>query len=201
MIWWVVGIVLLVCLIVLIIKWGDIETALVRKRGKKKVFETLASLPSTYIVLDDVTLRTKKGTTTIDFVIVSQYVIFIVKILGYHGQIVGGEQRKEWAEIKKHFVRHINRRFERYLYTTRKYFFNPVKQLYGQRETLRKHLEQYPDVLIVPEVVFTENADIQLVKSRIRVIHVEQLLSDIRHFHHVALSPDQVHDIAERLRR
>lgn len=194
-------IVLLVCVIVLIVKWGDIKSAQVRKRGKKKILETLAALPATFIVLDDVVLPTQKGKTTIDFVIVSPYAIFVVKMLGYQGQIVGADQRKEWAEIHKDRVWRPNRRMDIYQYTRRNYFFNPVKPLYGQRDILRKQLEQFPDILIVPELVFTENADIQLVKSRIRVIHVEQLLSDINHFHHVALSQEQVRDIARMLKK
>ena len=69
------------------------------KRGEKKVHDILSQLPDEYYLLDDVVLKTQRGTTQIDHIVVSKYGIFAVETKNYSGEIYGDDNRQLWKQM------------------------------------------------------------------------------------------------------
>lgn len=68
------------------------------KAGERHVARKLSWLPKEYIVLNDIMLKTRYGTTQIDHVIVSPYGIFVIETKNYKGWIFGHENSEEWKQ-------------------------------------------------------------------------------------------------------
>ena len=49
--------------------------------------------------MDDVVLKTDRGTTQIDHIVVSKYGLFAIETKNYRGEIYGDDNRKEWTQI------------------------------------------------------------------------------------------------------
>ena len=61
----------IICLSIL--SWWYNSPAYKGKEGENRVHNILLQLPDDYVILDDVVLRTDRGTTQIDHVVVSKY--------------------------------------------------------------------------------------------------------------------------------
>lgn len=83
---------------------------------------------------------------------------------------------------------------------TKNELYNPVKQSQGHAYVLKKLLNNYSHLLVVPIVVFLDNADISGVYSKEHVIHKEQLLNVIRQYKAVYLTDDEVQDVKKSLK-
>ena len=57
---------------------NDVGVSLKGAAGERKVSQQILQLPEEYIILDDIKLRTKNGTSQIDHVVVSKYAIFAI---------------------------------------------------------------------------------------------------------------------------
>ena len=67
--------------------------------GEKRVRKQLDKLsPENYRVLNDVMVRTEKGTSQIDHVVVSIYGIFVIETKNYTGWIHGSENSEYWTQ-------------------------------------------------------------------------------------------------------
>lgn len=97
------------------------------KEGELHVHRTLAQLPSEYTVLDDVVLKTTRGTTQIDHVVVSKYGIFAIETKNYRGDIYGNDNRHQWTQIIVTDVTYMKKWYKTYTYVTKNHFYNPVK--------------------------------------------------------------------------
>jgi restriction system protein len=90
-----------------------------------------------YFPLNNVTLRTRDGTTQIDHVIVSCYGIFVIETKNMRGWIFGGENQPQWTQ--KIFRRSFR-------------FQNPLRQNYKHakavEETLRIPAETVHSVVV-----------------------------------------------------
>lgn len=68
----------------------------------KTVFAQKLFLPSSdYVDLNNVTIRTHRGTTQIDHVIVSRYGVFVVETKSMNGWIFGGEGDPFWTKTNR----------------------------------------------------------------------------------------------------
>lgn len=68
------------------------------KVGEEWVHNILMELPDEYYVMDDVVLRTEKGTTQIDHIVISKYAVFVIETKNYSGEIFGDDNNKEWTQ-------------------------------------------------------------------------------------------------------
>ena len=103
----IIGIVSLV--IIWISRWYNSPEAK-GNRGEQKIASILAGLPEEYKVLNNVVLKTKKGTTQIDHVVVSKYAVFAIETKNYTGEIYGSDNSLNWKQIIVTPVTYMNGR-------------------------------------------------------------------------------------------
>ncbi len=63
------------------------------KRGEIRVHDILSHLSDEYHILNDVVLKTERGTTQIDHIVVSKYGIYAIETKNYRGEIYGDDNR------------------------------------------------------------------------------------------------------------
>lgn len=68
-----------------ILGWWYNSPAYKGKEGENRVHNILLQLPDDYVILDNVVLRTDRGTTQIDHVVVSSYGVFAIETKNYRG--------------------------------------------------------------------------------------------------------------------
>ncbi len=197
-----IGFIGFIVLLVLLLCRKSIKASLKGKIGERKVNNELANLPEEYEVLENVTLRTARGTTQIDHIVVSKYAIFAIETKNYRGQIYGSDYMDQWKQIIRADVRFKRRtgRSRTYTYITKNTFYNPVKQARGHVIALQKFLTDYPKLPIVPIVVFTGNVNIETISTKGCVLYQCELCDEIAKYHNVWLTAGQVEDICEALR-
>ena len=71
---------------------GELKTVIAKK---------LFLRSSDYVDLNNVTIRTHRGTTQIDHVIISRYGVFVVETKNMSGWIFGGEDNPFWTKINR----------------------------------------------------------------------------------------------------
>ena len=97
--------------------------------GEHWTKKALKELPSDYIVLNDLFIRSSINTHQIDHVVVSKYGVFCIETKQYNGFIVGSKYDKYWT---------------RYIGKKKIYYENPIRQNYG-------HVKALEDVLQIDE--------------------------------------------------
>lgn len=162
------------------------------KRGEQRVHDILSHLSGDYHVLDDVVLKTDKGTTQIDHVVVSKYGIFAIETKNYRGDIYGDDNRKEWTQLIVTNVTYAKKWWKTYTYVTKNHFYNPVKQSVGHAFKIKDLLSAYPHVKIVSIVVFAGDAILSNVESNHHVIYEESLLEVIEGYKTIYLTDNDV---------
>ena len=165
------------------------------KRGEMRVSYVLSQLPEEYTVLNDLVFRTNKGTTQIDHIVVSQYGIFTIETKNYRGEIYGDDKRNEWTQIIVTDVTYAKKWWKTYTYVTKNHFYNPVKQSLGHVYRIKEVLSGYPNLKIVPVVVFAGDAVLTNVYSSHHVIYEEDLLSVISKYKTIYLKDKDVQNI------
>ena len=171
------------------------------KRGEQRVHDILSRLPDEYHVLDDVVLKTEKGTTQIDHIVVSKYGIFAIETKNYRGEIYGDDNRQEWTQLIVTEVTYAKKWWKTYTYVTKNHFYNPVKQSIGHALRIKEILSAFPHVKIVPIVVFAGDAVLSKVESRYHVVYEENLLDVISDYRTIYLSDDDVQVVLGILER
>lgn len=189
-------VVIIIVAIFLIFKWLPFTTPKdIGNRGENRVRSILEQLPEDYYVVNDLLLRSDKGYSQIDHLVISKYGLFAIETKNYAGDIYGDDRRKEWTQIIVNEHTFINKPFKTYTYVTKNKLYNPVKQSYGHIYELKKMLSPWPYLKIVPIVVFIERANLQGVNSNHHVIYASRLLETIESYKTVYLSDDDVHKI------
>ena len=150
------------------------------KRGEESISHLLTLLPEEYTTLNDIVLRTEKGTTQIDHVVVSKYGVFAIETKNYRGDIYGNDERNEWTQIIVTEVTYRKKWWKTYTYVTKNLFYNPVKQSLGHVFKVKELLKAYPHLKIIPIVVFVGNVELKGVESKYHVLYAEELLSTIK---------------------
>ncbi|MBR4387859.1 MAG: NERD domain-containing protein [Prevotella sp.] len=166
------------------------------KRGEAKVHEILSQLPEEYIIMDDVVLPTNKGTTQIDHIVVSKYGIFAIETKNYRGDIYGDDDRYKWTQIIATDITFRKNWWKTYTYINKNHFYNPVKQAVGHVYRMKEHLKEWPNLRVIPIVVFTAKADISKVTTRNHVICDFDLLSTIKSYITPYINDEDVNKIA-----
>ena len=107
--------------------WKICFSILKGRLGEKLVADTLAELPEGYRVINDLMVRTDRGTTQIDHVVISPHGIFVIETKAYDGWIYGSETDTYWTQV-------VHRRKKR--------FYNPLRQNYGHVQALKTILAE-----------------------------------------------------------
>lgn len=145
--------------------------------GERKVSKALNTLDNNeYKVINNVMIRTDRGTTQIDHVVISVYGIFVIETKNYKGLIFGNEYDDNWKQV-------IYKRSER--------FRNPIKQNYGHVAALKERLNLEKDLLIVSIIAFTNRASLR-VNTKTPVMYDSNVVSYIRSYNNKLISEDDV---------
>lgn len=167
--------IIILVVIVLIVKFKspNIEGSI----GERKVSKALNTLDNNeYKVINNVMIRTDRGTTQIDHVVISVYGIFVIETKNYKGLIFGNEYDDNWKQV-------IYKRSER--------FRNPIKQNYGHVAALKERLNLDKDLLIISIIAFTNRASLK-VNTKTPVIYDNNLVSYISSYNNKLISEDDV---------
>jgi hypothetical protein len=145
--------------------------------GEQAVHNTLAKAlrAPDYTILRDVTLRTERGTTQIDHLVVSPFGIFVIETKNLSGWIFGAAEDREWTQS-----------FRR----SRVRFQNPLRQNYAHIRALQELLGL--DAAVFHSiVVFTGTAEFKKLLP-LNVIPLGRLSPYIQVRSTPLLSPEQV---------
>lgn len=175
--------IIIILLIICVILYAAVVPNVRGNIGEAEVRAKLSKLPEEeYFVLNDIMVKTSRGTSQIDHVVVSPYGIFVIETKDYRGWILGGENSEEWTKSEH----------------GRKYHFrNPLKQNYGHVKALEGVLN-LPTSYFIPVVAFTSRATIK-VKTNQNLIYTEQILDFIQLYQHSRIPPSEAEMIAHRL--
>ena len=165
----------------------------VGKFGERRVAHRLNWLSNEYISLNDILLPTYYGTTQIDHIVVSPYGIFIIETKNYKGWIFGREHSEVWTQSllgkklpwgwssKKHRLR------------------NPIRQNAAHVRAVKAVLNEMGDFPIIPIVVFSDNATLNISAPDHIVINWRRLRSTIRSYKTEQLSHEDVQRVVDKI--
>ena len=152
--------------------------------GEYSISSVMHSLPDYYHILNDVLLKTKKGTTQIDHVIVSPFGIFVIETKNHKGMIFGDCFGKVWTQVLRGKGRYT--------------FYSPVKQNEGHIRCLSRSIK-IPTNCIMGIIVFT-NEEVNLGNVNCPFCYRIQGLYDvILSFQNIIFSERQVDKIIDRI--
>lgn len=124
--------------------------------GEKTISTFLSFLPQNeYSILNDIILKTDRGTTQIDHIVVSQYGIFVIETKNYKGWILGKESDEYWTQN---------------IYGKKNKFYNPIRQNYAHTEAIKALLSKCPNAKIIPIVAFSGECELK-VNTKSRVVY------------------------------
>ncbi len=161
-------------------------------RGELHIANVLTELSDDYYIINNVIYRTEKGTTQLDHIVVSKYGVFPIETKNYRGEIYGDDKRNEWTQIITTDVTFRRNPFKTYTYFTKNHFYNPVSQSLGHTLKIKELLSDYPNLKIVPIVVFTRSAILHNVESKQHVIYEKELVAVINKYKTIYLTDKDV---------
>jgi len=148
------------------------------KVGEKVVARMLGTLPrDKYIVMDDVTVPTPRGSNQIDHLIVSVYGIFVLETKNYTGWIYGNENSEYWTQN---------------IYGNKNQLYNPIFQNAGHVRALKRVLKDFEPLPYISIVAFSEKADLKVNAKQSHVIYWGQIADVIGSYDRERLSWEQV---------
>ncbi|MBP5426351.1 MAG: NERD domain-containing protein [Clostridiales bacterium] len=144
----------------------------------------LMALPfKEYKVLNNIMLKTKKGTTQIDHIVVSVYGIFVIETKNYKGTIIGVGNKQEWIKS---------------VHGAKYYFKNPVIQNKGHVNAIVNNLS-IKEEFVIPIVVFSNECRLN-VKTNSIVILLNKLIPTIRGVKVRRFTKEQLNSIVRHLK-
>lgn len=143
--------------------------------GEFWVKTELKKLPKDkYIVLNDILIKSSRGTHQIDHIVLSKFGIFVIEMKNYEGLITGDEYKDKWTQ---HFGK-------------KKYYFNnPIHQNYGHIKALQELLN-LEDSNFISIVCISNKAKVK-VKSK-NVVQVDYINDLIMSYEKEVLNTDLI---------
>ena len=157
------------------------------QKGEMAVSKILSSLPKGYIVINDLLIPTRRGTSQIDHIVISQSGIFVIETKNYSGVIYGSQDSEKWTKY----------------YQGRSYeFYNPIRQNSAHISALARILNIGQHVFI-PIIVFTTRADLNIDQniSGAIVTFTDRLKNKILDFSDILLPEQEIENIAAKIRK
>ena len=152
-------------LLLLLVCHKRIKSYIIGRLGEYRVAKQLKKLnKKKYKVLNNVLLKTKRGTVEIDHIIVSNKGVYVIETKNRKGIIYGAENWDYWTQK---------------LYTKEHKFYSPIKQnkahIDALRSILKKHQLRYYSI-----IVFIKTANIKKVNSMTITITDDELLKTLK---------------------
>lgn len=133
--------------------------------GETIVSGLLSRLPKDqYTVLHNVMLKTERGTSQVDHVVVSIYGIFVIEVKNYAGWITGTENSSQWTQT---------------IYKKKNHFMNPIHQNYGHVKAIEALLQD-PSIPIYPIVTFAGDVKLKISVQKAKVVKYGYLTDTIK---------------------
>lgn len=157
-------------------------------RAEKGVADILYSLGCDYHIFNNVMLKTGKGTTQIDHVVISKYGIFVIETKSHKGTIFGDCNSKMWTQVL--FTKSGQKNYP---------FYSPYLQNYGHLRNLYK-LFNLSYMYFLGIICFTsDSVDLSRVQCQ-NAIKVESLRFIITSHTQVLLTDIQVSELCSILK-
>ena len=154
--------------------------------GEKKIKDVLRGLPRNCVVINDVIMKTKTGTTQIDLIIVSVYGIFVIETKNHTGVIFGSDNSKYWTQV---------------LYNgAHKLFFNPVVQNFGHIRQLSRLLNIGAGYFCNLIVFSNDSVNISNIQS-MYAVNVNMLVNYLNMPRKEILSTYDVQEVAKNIKK
>lgn len=161
--------------------------------GELKVSYKLSWLSDEYVVLNDILLPTYYGTTQIDHIVVSPYGIFVIETKNYKGWIFGHEKSENWKQSllgKRVF----------WIWTSNQYKFrNPIRQNSAHVKALESLLKHIGDFTIIPIVVFSDDATLNITTPNNIVVNERNLRNVIKLYKTICIDSDTIQEIVNQI--
>lgn len=157
-------------------------------RAEKGVADILYSLGYDYHIFNNVMLKTGKGTTQIDHVVISKYGIFVIETKSHKGTIFGDCNSKMWTQVL--FTKTGQKNYP---------FYSPYLQNYGHLRNLYK-LFNLNYMYFLGIICFTsDSVDLSRVQCQ-NAIRAESLRFTITNHTQVILTDTQVSELCNILK-
>lgn len=187
--------ILFICIVILLVVWKVwiSKPENIGKMGEKHVARKLDWLSKEYITLNDVLLPTRYGTTQIDHIVVSPYAIFVIETKNYKGWIFGHQDSEEWTQSLLGKKRIWGWSSEQHK------FRNPIRQNLAHFRAVKDVLKDVGNFIIIPIVVFSDRADLNITTPNHTVINWSVLRTVIKSYKTPNISPDNIQLIITKL--
>ena len=187
--------ILFICLIVFVITWRVwiSKPENIGKVGEKRVALKLNWLSSKYTTINDILLPTQYGTTQIDHIVVSPYGIFIIETKNYKGWIFGHQDSEEWKQSL------LGRKTLWGWSSEQHKFRNPIRQNLAHFRAVKAILKDIGDFPIIPIVVFSDRAELNITTPNHIVVNWSNLRSVIKSYKAPCISCENIERIINRL--
>ena len=154
------------------------------RKGERAVARKLRRLRRDgYVILNDLLLPSKEGSTQIDHVAVGPGGIFVIETKNHRGRVSGTRDDREWKE------RFPGRRVK---------FYNPLLQNYKHVKAIEEILTDGPKGCVHQIVVFPKGSRIRRVRAD-EVLSFRELVPYIRRTGGECLTAEQVKEYAGRI--
>ena len=163
------------------------------KAGERRVARKLDWLSKEYIVLNDIMLQTQYGTTQIDHIVVSPYGIFVIETKNYKGWIFGHENSEEWKQSLLGKKRWYGWSSEQHK------FRNPIRQNFSHARAIKSLLANIGDFRIIPIVVFSDRAELNITTPNHIVVNWCNLRSAIKQFNIPCIPEELIQKITDTI--
>lgn len=165
------------------------------RTGESVMAGILGGLPAdTYRVLNDLLLRTKYGTSQIDHIVVSPYMLFVIETKNYAGTVIGTDRDAVWTQVHRSAASDGGKREETRL------FQNPVRQNFTHIQALMQLLKPVAgNIPMLSMVAFPEKCHLE-VRSRSCVIRFDEVIGEIEKHTSPGISPEKEALIVKFLR-
>ena len=153
--------------------------------GEYSISTIFNALPNEFHIINDIILKTKKGSTQLDHVVVSPYGIYIIETKNHKGMIFGDPNGKVWTQVlngRGHFT-----------------FYNPIWQNQGHIENLSR-ATGIPMKYMIGIVVFT-SPEANLVNARPWCVNPEEAFEMLMSNRNVILSEKGIMNAIDRIDR
>ena len=172
--------------------WQD-SPEQIGKQGESAVAWRLNRLPEDrYSVLNDILLVSNNNSTQIDYIVVSQYGIFVIETKNIHGKVYGSENAEYWTQYLPDWG------YKRFGATQEHKLRNPIWQNNGHVKAVRRLLSN-PNVPIFGIVAFPNETDLY-VHCEYPVRYWHDVVPFIESHTELCLGSDEVESITELIR-
>ena len=180
-----IGVVVLVLISILILI-KSYESKVKGYLGEKLVAKKLSKLNKRkYKIINNLLLKTLKGTAQIDHIVISQYGIFVIETKNYKGIITGNEYDDNWNQI---------------LFNNKEVLRNPIKQNNGHIKALKDVIPALRYKKINSIILFTKRSNLK-VNTETTVIYYNKVNKVIKRSRKKEFTKEEVDYIYKKLNK